>query len=393
MLFSVIVPVYNNENYITECINRVKCQSYTDWEAILVDDGSTDKSGILCDHIAEQDARIRVIHQKNQGAAVARNVAIDKSFGEYLVFLDADDIVDQDFLMEAEKVIEEVHPDILITNGRKMMTSVKFKPFDWNVEYNSSSEKIRKIFLCGFLGQTFRRICRRTLFKTVKFPARRMIGEDLYISIDLASQAHKYAALAGKGYCYNRTPHGSCTQKKIAYRNYDIFRCWRHFNENADRVARDKNELKCLKDIYETACLRFALLSLRNHVKGTLPNSEFQDIKQWMQIHHAQDYAKEQINIEIAWHTYRFYKKCFAYIGDLSPVWKERALRVIINLYAMNVAYPFLTDKQIDELRKTAEQFREKDYPIRLGNRIILWLMKHNITAGLRNKGKRLLEG
>ena len=89
--FSIIVPVYNIENYITECIESIITQTYQNFELILVDDESTDKSGEICDMYAKMYSKIKVIHKKNGGLSSARNSGIDNSNGEYLMFIDGDD--------------------------------------------------------------------------------------------------------------------------------------------------------------------------------------------------------------------------------------------------------------------------------------------------------------
>ncbi len=91
MKFSIIIPVYNVENYIEECIESVIVQTFTDYEVILVDDGSTDLSGVICDKYAQQYSCFHVIHQKNRGLSAARNCGIEMAVGEYLLFLDSDD--------------------------------------------------------------------------------------------------------------------------------------------------------------------------------------------------------------------------------------------------------------------------------------------------------------
>lgn len=93
MMLSVIVPVYNVQKYLDQCVESVLKQTYTDFEVILVDDGSTDNSGKMCDDWAQKDDRIKVVHQKNQGLSGARNTGIEASEGEYLVFVDSDDLI------------------------------------------------------------------------------------------------------------------------------------------------------------------------------------------------------------------------------------------------------------------------------------------------------------
>ncbi|MGN1194229.1 MAG: glycosyltransferase family 2 protein, partial [Acutalibacteraceae bacterium] len=95
---SVIVPVYNAQMYLERCIKSILGQSFTDFELILVDDGSKDSSPLLCDEAAKKDSRVRVIHKKNGGVSSARNCAIDASKGKYLIFCDSDDYVEPDWL-------------------------------------------------------------------------------------------------------------------------------------------------------------------------------------------------------------------------------------------------------------------------------------------------------
>ena len=90
-LISVIVPVYNVEDYLERCINSIINQTYTNLEIILVNDGSTDSSGIICDQYSQIDSRIRVIHKKNGGLSDARNVGLDVATGEFISFIDSDD--------------------------------------------------------------------------------------------------------------------------------------------------------------------------------------------------------------------------------------------------------------------------------------------------------------
>lgn len=92
-IVSIIIPVYNVERYIRRCIDSVLLQTYSFIEVLLVDDGSTDASGVICDDYALKDTRVRVIHKNNEGVSIARNVGIKESQGDYITFLDADDLM------------------------------------------------------------------------------------------------------------------------------------------------------------------------------------------------------------------------------------------------------------------------------------------------------------
>ena len=96
-LISVIIPIYNDEEYLNQCLNSVVYQSHKDLEIILIDDGSTDRSGAIADKYAKKDDRIQVIHQRNKGASSARNYGLKKAKGEWISFVDADDYLDKEF--------------------------------------------------------------------------------------------------------------------------------------------------------------------------------------------------------------------------------------------------------------------------------------------------------
>lgn len=134
--FSIIVPIYKvNPEYLGVCVNSILMQTYEDFELILVDDGSPDDCGKICDTYAEQDGRIKVIHQKNQGVSVARNSGIASAKGEWILFVDADDWIDADALEILKTKVQNNLCDILIyrlvKNGAGRITEL---------EYNLNSE-------------------------------------------------------------------------------------------------------------------------------------------------------------------------------------------------------------------------------------------------------------
>ena len=114
---SIIVPVYNTEKYLHRCIDSILAQTFTDFELILVDDGSSDNSPKICDEYAEKDKRVRVIHQENGGVSRARNIGIDNSCGTYLMFCDSDDYVDKRFCEVMHKCATEYPDDCIICNA------------------------------------------------------------------------------------------------------------------------------------------------------------------------------------------------------------------------------------------------------------------------------------
>ena len=101
---SIIIPVYNSENTLRRCIDSVLNQTFTDFECLLIDDGSKDRSGEICDEYAQMDSRVRVFHKENGGVSSARNVGLDNARGEWITFCDSDDTVTAEWLQNAARI-------------------------------------------------------------------------------------------------------------------------------------------------------------------------------------------------------------------------------------------------------------------------------------------------
>ena len=112
-LVSIIVPVYQVVDYVGVCVESLLRQTYKNLEILLVDDGSTDGSGEICDEYANRDNRIRVIHQENQGLSAARNTGLDQALGEYVAFVDSDDAVLPDFIETLYDLADRYQADIV----------------------------------------------------------------------------------------------------------------------------------------------------------------------------------------------------------------------------------------------------------------------------------------
>ena len=116
MRLSIIIPVYNVEQYLQNCVQSVITQTYQDLQVILVNDGSTDSSGILCDQLAQQDSRIQVVHKENGGLSDARNAGLRVATGEYVLFLDSDDYYADNHVLDAlvNTLTQWNYPDALL---------------------------------------------------------------------------------------------------------------------------------------------------------------------------------------------------------------------------------------------------------------------------------------
>lgn len=153
-LVSVVVPVYNVEGYIARCIESILAQTHRNLELILVNDGSADQSGAICDAYAERDGRITVIHQKNAGVSKARNVGIECAKGEYLFFVDSDDWVEPNHIENLLPIGDED----CVYGGRKFFVNGQFveertvpsvlvKKDDWKTDYSNFASRGLTLFL------------------------------------------------------------------------------------------------------------------------------------------------------------------------------------------------------------------------------------------------------
>lgn len=140
---SVIVPVYNAENFIHRCINSILAQSYTDFELLLINDGSKDSSGTICDEYAQKDSRVRVFHKKNGGVSSARNMGLDNAKGEYIAFVDSDDYVLDNFLSMANGLEVDIFVGSFIYNDEIV-----------SLDENSSNNIAKDVFLAEYLIKT-----------------------------------------------------------------------------------------------------------------------------------------------------------------------------------------------------------------------------------------------
>lgn len=196
-MISVIVPVYQVEQYLEECIESILSQTYTNFEVLLIDDGSTDNCPKICDAYAKEDNRIKVVHQKNQGLSAARNTGISIAKGEYLTFIDSDDVVTKRYLEILYSLLIKYKADIAQTGYKKIVNKMFEEGENYNTEYvvENKDEMCAKIY--QFKGEndvlwvtTWGKLYKASLFINVRFPVGRT-HEDQFTTYRLFSMSHK----------------------------------------------------------------------------------------------------------------------------------------------------------------------------------------------------------
>lgn len=218
---SIVIPVYNIAEYIEKCVESVTTQSYQNLEIILVDDGSTDESPILCDNLAKTDARIRVIHQKNGGLSVARNEGLAVATGDYVVFVDGDDYLTP--ISVEQLLVAVLTQDCPIGVGCFTSDAADLDTVVLEDSFSlGARESIREILTeRQFFTCAWGKIYRRDLFETILFPAG-LIYEDYAVVGRLFDAAKKVAFTGAKLYYYRYTPTG-ITKSSFKKKHMDYF--------------------------------------------------------------------------------------------------------------------------------------------------------------------------
>lgn len=192
-LISVIIPVYNVEKYLSQCIVSVLKQSYRNLEIILIDDGSTDKSGGICDDYAKKDKRINVIHQKNRGLSSVRNIGVENARGEYIFWIDSDDYVSEVIIEELYKNIIRYNADISIcefTQGAERNYCFKNKEATYTKSFDNTKglELIYKSHHFSFvMVASWAKLIKKSLYTGIHYPDGKLF-EDIYVSHKLINK-------------------------------------------------------------------------------------------------------------------------------------------------------------------------------------------------------------
>lgn len=193
MKISVIIPVYNCEKYLQDCLKSVIGQTYKDLEIIIIDDGSTDNSGIICDQFAKLDSRIQVIHQENRGVSAARNIGILQMSGELVSFIDADDTLDTDMYEFLFSLMNDYSADIVHCGYRHIVGEEIRLVHDSRQIVPQNSEEALTCLIGArlFVGSLWNKLYKAKLIKNLTFDEDIKINEDILFNFQVFSKADK----------------------------------------------------------------------------------------------------------------------------------------------------------------------------------------------------------
>ena len=284
MRFSVIVPVYNVEDYLEACVASVIAQTCRDYELILVDDGSTDQSGAMCDRLTQQ-YHCRVIHQENGGLGAARNTGIEAAQGDYLVFLDSDDFLAPDTLQGLSEEMDRVNADIYAFGFVTSDGSRDLAAFVDDLPYHQPLTLAACPQLILAQPNACCKVVRRSLFLSsgVRFPSR-VWYEDIRTTPKLSALASSIVALPNTWYHYVQR-EGSITRNTNLDRNREIIDAfedllgWYRAQGLFDQYAPQLERL-CIDHVYLAASVRVLrvdpkhplLKEFRDYLRKNFPN-------------------------------------------------------------------------------------------------------------------------
>ena len=255
---SVIVPVYNVEKYLTECIDSIVKQTFEDLEIILVDDGSTDTSGNLCDDWAKRDPRIKVLHKKNGGLSSARNAGLDVAKGQYISFVDSDDKIDKNFIKFLFNDIKDTNSDIACCNYYSFDLNGRFKQgksFQKRIVLTSIEGKEKLLMENYYKCYAWNKLYKYELFNNIRYPVGKLF-EDIDTTYELFNKSNQISYRSTPLYYY-RQRDNSITASSFTNKTYDL---WNAIMYIEKREIKNSNIM--------LGCLIYKLYFLNSMIRG-----------------------------------------------------------------------------------------------------------------------------
>ncbi len=222
-LVSIIVPFYNVEGYIEKCIQSIKDQTYKNWELILVDDGSTDDSYVICNKYAKEDSRIRLFHRDRAGVSAARNYGINEAKGEYILFADSDDWLDKDMLEimlregdDADMIVCDAYN--VTVRGKELSISPRYL---WR---NEKKHEVSDIYseVLRVSATLWNKLIKRDVIGAIRFEEDKTYGEDMIFLTELMPYVETAVIIPDHLYYYLCNREGNVISAKIDKRTIEF---------------------------------------------------------------------------------------------------------------------------------------------------------------------------
>lgn len=393
-LVSVIIPVYKTERYLHRCIDSLVNQDYKNIEIILIDDGSPDHCGNICDEYAKKDKRIRVIHQENQGISAARNAGIKKSCGEYICFVDSDDYVDIHLLSTVIPQMIEKIADAAIFNAQIVHGNIHGEILGWNIRSREiQNDQIKQYLLQGYDSYVWRKIYKRNTWDNIIFPVGKKY-EDLYIIAYLIKNINNIIAIPKTLYYYECEYHESITQNRDMKSLFNACEAW---IANMDYVIGKMKEWYYLNAIciFIECIIRFDKYTDFYREFGNIQDlnlqSKYRKILQ-IDMHKYRILAYRFIQYRISVLRYNLF---FSLQIENSDYWRRELslhiLRDAIRIYCINRIQNVLDEKDMRAIFYQLNSWDNYRNDLSLGRKFILYCIQKKYNIFLWYEGKRLL--
>lgn len=207
---SIIIPVYNAEKYLRECLDSILNQSFQDFEILLINDGSTDGSPAICDEYAAKDWRVKVFHKENGGVSSARNLGLDHANGEWITFVDSDDFLNDNFIDEKlNRYLKNLSFDLIINNAFIYSTINKYQRYSF-VERTLTTKDFLKYYGLTIVDTPWAKFFKRSIIKKsqIFFNEQFNLGEDLLFNMNYLLYSNKIALIDHPFYNYRNNEQG-----------------------------------------------------------------------------------------------------------------------------------------------------------------------------------------
>ena len=316
-LISIIVPVYNAEKYLSKCLDIIVAQSFADWECLLIDDGSPDGSGKICDEYATRDTRFRVFHKKNGGVSSARNLGLDNARGEWITFIDADDLISNNYC----NAIENSTVDIIFVRSRKFFSDKNdyVDIFSKPLQIISDRQEQKKLLSKYVINLAFRvpwgKFIKRSLIENTRFVIGQKIGEDTIFMYGL------YKDTTSIQFCDNSTYFYRAADSPFYVRyRLDVSTCILYLS----RIYEAYKNLYISNPKFESLFLAIFFKMLDKDDLSRVPSKWFSaPVVKEMEQYALPMWRKRKKNEYLLWKNPRIAKMYFSILGFLRRILKQ----------------------------------------------------------------------
>lgn len=242
---SIITPIYNTEQYLPRCIDSILAQTFTDFELLLIDDGSKDKSGQICDEYAAKDSRVRVFHKENGGVSSARNLGLDNAQGEWITFVDSDDWIGNDAF---EYFLVPHNEDVVINPYLEFYEGKYYTKDCPPLKIASKTQKedfLKKHLHTGLLTTVCSKIYKREILGEIRFDRDIIVGEDTLFFLNVIAKTNNIRILHNPYYNYRMFPPIDKYKLSIKESIYSMQMLWLAYEKLGVSISLFEKELFC----------------------------------------------------------------------------------------------------------------------------------------------------